>query len=198
MPVAKYVHASRRTRSLIPRRLSKHPRRSSSNMSYPMRIRPLDRYHHRYRHHHCHLRYPTRSRVSMWHHTMAQRVYHSTRLPTRNSNHSTHKIHRSTKLYVSDPLYRPKAHHPWCHIISRSQSHNPRLPMVGCLRHQKNLALSRISLSGPSPLLQLKIRPRRHVPSQPHLSLALLMFFSRFVHFTSPCLAWMIPTCRTS
>jgi hypothetical protein len=171
----KYVHAPRRTRSLIPRRPSKHHRNSSSNMSYPMLIRRL----HRYRHRHCHLGYPTRCRVSMWHPTTVQRVCHSTRLPTCNSNRSTHIIHHSTNLYVSEPLYRPKAHHPWCHIISRSQSHNPRLPTVGCLPHQQNLALSRTShsLSGRSPLLQPKILPRRHVPPQPHLSLALLMSF---------------------
>src|SRR6267154_2714681 len=110
----------------------------------------------------------------MWHPTTAQRVCHSTRLLTRNSNPSTHKIHRSTSHYVSEPLYRPKARHPWCHIISPSQSHNPRLRMVGCLHHQQNSALSRIShsLSGHSPLLQPTILPNRYVPSQPYSSLA--------------------------
>ena len=179
MPAVEYVHASRRTRSLLPRRPSKHPRRSSSNMSYPMRIRPLHRYHHRYRRRHCHLRCFTRSQVSMWHPISAQRVCHSTRLSTRNSNWSTHKIHRSMNHYVSEPLYSPKTHHPWCHMISRSRSHNPRPPRIGCLRHQQNSAHSRTShtLSGRSPLLQPKILRRRHVPSQPHLSLASLMFF---------------------
>ena len=48
--------------------------------------------------------------------------------------------------------------------------------MVGRLSHQQNLALSR-TLSGHSLLLQTEILPRRRVPSQPYLSLGLLMFF---------------------
>ena len=159
-----------------------------------MQSRPLIRC----RPHHCHLRWSTRSRVSMWHPTTAQRVCHSTRLRTCNSNISTHKTHRSTSLYVSERLYHLKAHHPWCHIISLSQSHNPRLPAVGCLRHQQNLALFQRSLNGPSPLLQPKILLRRHVPSQPHVVSGIANFLPRFAHFTSPCLAWMIPTCRTN
>jgi hypothetical protein len=176
VPAVEYVHASRRTRSPLPRRPSKHPRHSSLSMSYPMQIRPLHRCHHRYRQHHCHLRYPTRSRVSMWHPTTAQRVCHLTRLPTRDSNSWARKTHHSTNNSVSEPLYRSKVHHPWCHshIISRSQSHNTRLPRIGCHRHQQNLALSRTSQSGRSHLLQPK---SRHVPSQSHLSLALLTFF---------------------
>jgi hypothetical protein len=137
--------------------------------------------------------------VSMWHRTTTQRVCHSTRLPTHSSNQSTHKIHHSMSHYVSGPLYRLKARHPWCHIISPSQSHNPRLPMVGCLRHQKNLALSRIShyLSGRSPL-QPKILLSRHVLSQPLFVSCIANVLSRFAHFTSLCLAWRVPTCRTS
>lgn len=178
MPAAaECVHASRRTRSLLPRPPSKRPRRSSSNMSYPMRIRPLRRHYPPYRQHQCHIRCVIRSRVSMWHPTTAQRVCHSTRLPTRNSDPPTHKIHHSTNQYVSKPLHRPKAHHPWCHMITRSQSHNPNPPRLGCLRHQQNLAHSRTSSSLSGHSLQAKILPRRHVLFQLHLSSALLMFF---------------------
>ena len=179
MQAVKYVHASRRTRSLLLWSPSKQPRHSSSNMSYPMRIRLLHRCHHRRRHHHCYLRYLTRNWASVWHNTTTQRVCHSTRLPTRNSNSWARKIHHSTKRYVSEPLHRPKAHHPWCHsrTISRSRFHNPRLMRIGYHRHQLNSALSRTSQSGSSPLLQPKINPGRYVPSRPHLSLALLIFF---------------------
>ncbi len=177
VPVVEYVHASHPTRSLRPRRPSKHLPRSESDTWYPMRNPLLGQYHRRHRH--CYLWYLTHSRVSMWHPTTAQCGCLPTRLSTRNSNPSTHKIHRSMNRSVSAPLHRPQAHHPWCHMTSRSRSHNPPLPRVGRLHHQRNLVLFRTSRSlSCHSLLQLKIHPRRHVSSPLHFSLALIMSFS--------------------
>jgi hypothetical protein len=161
--VVEYVHASRRTRPHPPRHPSMHPLRLSSNTSYPMLELPPRRCH-RYRH--CHLRHPPHSRVSMWHPTTAQRVSHPTRLPTCDSNPSTHKVYRSTNRYVSEPMYSPR-----CHLTSSFKCLSPLLPTVGLLHHRirqlRILALYRTfrSLSGRSLLLP-KTNLSRHVLSQ--------------------------------
>jgi hypothetical protein len=167
-----------------------------------MPILPLHRCH---QHRRCHLRHPPHSRVSMWHPTTTRRVCHPTRLPTRNTNLPTHNTYRFTNRYVSEPRCCPIAHRTWCHLASRSQCYNPPLPRVGRLHHQiflqQILALSQTSrsLSGPSfLLLQPKTHPSRYVLFRAHFSLTLLMFPPRFAHFTSPCLAWIVPPCRMS
>jgi hypothetical protein len=187
-----YVHASRRTRPHLPRLPSMHPPRLSLNTSYPIFKLPLHRCH---QHPRCHLRHPPHSRVSMWHPTTAQRVSHPTRLPTCDSDPSTHNIYRSMNRYVLEPMYRPR-----CHLTSSFKCHNPLLPRVGLLHHQilplRILALYQTFcfLSGRS-LLRLKTNLNRHVLTSSFLT-GIADVLPRLAHFTSQCLATRVTPCR--